>query len=332
MPVRKSRIDRVDFLVANQGVRLWRVRTGGCNDLADDRRDRRVGAVPAVVRLEDESLALRPRLEVVRAVGDRTFLVAVARITADTVGPHAVPRHAVDREGRIDVAEEVLVVGERLVPIEGDRLLAVLDSLVDEVIAGRRGNVVARLEELLPRPDEVIGRDGVRRRAVTDPVPVRVRADVDVQIGRRRLDGRGEVKHIRALLDDHVVAANDRRRSSEVRSPCTGEVLVREVEPAGIVCSMAKFTVLLDMRWATAMLVSAQTLAANDSRWPPRQLLPEWLLAAAEPVSAITATAAATRNQILLCIVPSVWSAPGALGRRRELTPALRKSKRPSRP
>ena len=220
---RLTREDRVD-LAGTHGVDL-RGLVGV--ELADDRLDGRLLAVP-LAGLEDQAGARSPAREVVRTVRDRL----VVRIAADAVGPERVERLALQRPRRIDVAEEVLEVRERRLPAEGDDLaLGRHLGARDLVVADRRSDVVTRLHDLVPGIDVVGGRH--RERLVADPVPHGALADIDLEGLLRGHDLRCEVGHVVALVVDHVVTADD-RRLAEVGGPGTGEVLVREVESAGI--------------------------------------------------------------------------------------------------
>ena len=220
---RLTRSDRVD-LAGLHGVDLGRL--SGV-ELPDDRLEMRLGTEPLRVGLEDQACARRPAREVERAIRDR-ILVGIA---ADAVGPERVERLAGERLLRVDVAEEVLVVGERLLPVEGDLLLAVHLGPRDLVVADGGSDVVTRRDDLLPGVDVVGSRH--RERLVADPVPVRVLANGDLEVVLGGHDLRCEVEDVLALLADHVVAAND-RRLAEVRGPGAGEVDVGEVESAGI--------------------------------------------------------------------------------------------------
>src|SRR5262249_16081294 len=75
------------------------------------------------------------------------------------------------------------------------------------------GNVVLRVDDLLPRVDEV--RSGDRVRLVADPVPVRVLAGPELEDLLRGDDLRPHVVVVVALSVDDVGAAPDRRAADD---------------------------------------------------------------------------------------------------------------------
>ncbi len=199
------RRDRVDLATAH-GLNL---RVGVGDDLEGDRVELRLLAVPLRVLLEDHALALRVAGHVERAVRDR-----VAVVTADAVVPVVVELLTLEREARVDVAEQVAVVRERLalLPEEGHRLAVALGPSDVRVANGGR-DVAGRVRDDLPRVDVVRRRD--RLGLVAEPVPVGVLLDRDPEelLGGHHL--RRHVEVILALVVDDVGAANDRRTGDD---------------------------------------------------------------------------------------------------------------------
>ena len=194
----EGRVDRVDLAAAhrlNLGVRVR-------DDLEVDFLQLRLLAVPERVRLEGRPLAVRVVREDERAVRDR-----LAVVTADAVRPDLVEVEAGERLRRVDDAEDVLPRCIRLLPLERDLLRALVGVAGDLVVAVATHDVVLRVDERLPRVDEVLVRDGDLLAA---PVPVGIGADRVRERRLRRLRARDEVEDVTELVVDVVRAADDR--------------------------------------------------------------------------------------------------------------------------
>src|SRR3954453_17474930 len=190
-----GRRDRVDLAAAH----CLDLRVGVGDDPEVDRAEIRLLAVPLRVLLYHDALARDIVGHVERAVRDR-----VAVVTAHAVVPVLVELLALERETRVDVPEQVAVVGERLtlLPVEGHDLLAVDLGPRDVGVADVGSDVVRRSDELLPRVDVV--RRGDRAGLVAEPVPVRALLDPDLESLLVRLDLGRHVKVIVAVVVDDV--------------------------------------------------------------------------------------------------------------------------------
>ena len=215
-----------------------------------DLRQRREVPVPVGVGspLDDDALALRVRVHVERAVGDRVTVNDVPaddRLHADAVAPDLIEHRAGVRAHRVgrrevvireDVPEHVLVVGERNGEVEDDLLRAgervrrarnsrarasavELATRLDVAVPGRRRHGVPIIHDHVVRERVVGVRDGTRRDDVPGVVrgPNRVRTNHDRQ-GRCRRDDRGRhVEVIGRVVVDDVVAADLRHDAGDGR-------------------------------------------------------------------------------------------------------------------
>ena len=232
----------------------WRIHAHGLHfgvgvgdDLEVDLRQALLPAVPEGVRLQGRALALRVVREVERAISN-----GLPVVPADAVRPDLVEVLPRERSRRIERAEQALPVGERTarivrgaaagrarLPVEGDRLRALVRDAADLVVARATREIVLRVDDLLPRVREVRPRD---RDLLAAPVPVRLRAD---GVGQRRLRGRArddnvldplalvvlEIRAVQRFVGGEITA-RERVATGQVRVEAVDVLLLTEDENA----------------------------------------------------------------------------------------------------